>query len=215
MAKGNFAACHAVTSGWEGGWSNHDADPGGATMYGITVGTLSKWRGRKVPKAEVKALTRSEAEQIYKAWYWDKVKADELPAGVDLVIYDYAVNSGPSRAAKALQRAVGVKQDGAIGPVTLAAVRKVDPVEIVETVCAQRLAFLRRLGTWGDFGKGWSNRVNDVLFKGVKMASRGSKIPTPSPKPNPDTSKSGQGILAAIIAAIASILKSIFGGRNA
>lgn len=201
MAKGNFHACHAITARWEGGWSDHDRDPGGATMYGVTIGTLSKWRGRKVTKAEVKALTRKEAEQIYKAWYWDAVKGDKLPAGVDLAVYDFSVNSGPARARKYLQRAVGVKQDGAIGPVTMEAVNKADPVELIETLCGHRMKFLKGLSTWDAFGKGWTNRVNDVTFQAVKMV--GSKPAAPS-LPN---GKSG-GFLAILARILRLILKA-------
>jgi len=202
MAKGNFHACHAVTAAWEGGWSDHDRDPGGATMYGVTIGTLSKWRGRQVTKAEVKALTRSEAEQIYKAWYWDAVKGDQLPAGIDLVIYDFAVNSGPSRAARALQEALGVRQDGAIGPVTLAALSKADAHTVINAVCDGRMAFLCELFTWDAFGKGWSNRVTDVRKKAKGMVGK----PTSAPMSNGTNS----GKSATFFSLILSFLSNLF-----
>lgn len=202
MAQGNFHACHAVTAAWEGSWSDHDRDPGGATMYGITIGTLSKWRGRQVTKAEVKALTRSEAEQIYKAWYWDAVKADHLPAGVDLVIYDFAVNSGPGRAAKTLQKAVGVKQDGAIGPVTLAAVAKADHRTLINLVCDGRMAFLRGLKTWGTFGRGWSNRVTDVRKQAQAMVGVRAKPVPAKPADTPAT-----GLLTALFQFLANLFR--------
>lgn len=205
MAKGNFHACHAITARWEGGWSDHDRDPGGATMYGVTIGTLSKWRGRPVTKAEVKALSRSEAEQIYKAWYWDTVKGDYLPAGIDLVIYDYGVNSGPARARKALQKALGVAQDGSIGPVTIAAAREAHPMTVINAVCDGRMAFLRGLSTWDAFGKGWSNRVLDVRKKALGMAMSG-----PPRKEDDPIAAPKQNLLSILIA----FIKRIFGGRK-
>jgi len=213
MAKGNFLACHTTTAKWEGGWSDHDADPGGATMFGITIATLSRWRGRDVTKAEVKALTRAEAENIYKGWYWDKVRADDLPAGIDLVVYDYAVNSGPGRAIKHLQRVLGVAEDGIIGQMTLAAVRAATPEQIINKLCDQRMAFLKGLPTWSTFGNGWTRRVSDVRTHALAMVMddrMAANPPTPTPKPQtspsatPAPGKGKGGLIGLIIAAIAA-----------
>lgn len=146
----------------EGGYVDDENDNGGATNMGITIGTLSDWRGYQASKDEVKSLTRKEATEIYKKWYWDPVKADHLPSGVDIVVFDMAVNAGPSRAAKILQETIGVTPDGKIGPRTLAAVKAMDPAEVVKYYTEARMGFYRRLDDWQHFGRGWTNRARKV-----------------------------------------------------
>lgn len=151
----------------EGGFVNHPSDPGGATNKGVTIGTL---RGLgmdldgdgDVDVADLKALTTADAVKVYKQFYWDKVEADHLPVGIDYATADFAVNSGPSRAAKYLQKALGVTQDGDIGPKTLAAAAGADPSQVVSDLCDARLAFMRGLSIWSDFGRGWTSRVSGV-----------------------------------------------------
>lgn len=158
----------------EGGWVDHPKDPGGATMEGVTLATFQRMIKRDATKAQLRAITQSQLEVIYRRGYWDVVIADELPLGIDYAIFDYAVNSGPDRAVKALQKAVGVNQDGRIGPITLNAVAINQPSEIIERVCATRLAFLKRLKTWPTFGKGWGRRVADVKEVALAMSRQGA-----------------------------------------
>ncbi len=146
----------------EGGYVEHPADPGGATKFGITPSTLARARGRPVSAAEVRELTQAEAADIYRRFYWEAVRADALPPGVDEAVFDLAVHSGPGRAVKLLQRLLGVAEDGIIGPKTLAALAERDPASLVEALAAARLAFLQRLPTWPVFGRGWSRRVREV-----------------------------------------------------
>ena len=155
----------------EGGYVDHPRDPGGATNLGVTIGTLRAWRGRPVSKADVKALTKEEATAIYKAQYWDKVAGDDLPAGLDYAMFDFGINSGPSRAVKFLQRILGVKADGVIGVMTLEAVRQRPAVALISELCNARLAWLRRLKTWGTFGKGWTCRIEHVRATALSFAS--------------------------------------------
>jgi lysozyme family protein len=166
-----FSRCVAEVLRHEGGYVDHPKDPGGATNRGITLTTLADWRGRDVSKVEVQALTEKEAREIYRARYWNAVQGDALPAGVDLALFDFAVNSGPSRAVRTLQWQLGVPADGAIGPVTLAAVRKVNAARLAGDLCRARLAFLRGLPTWDTFGKGWTARVVDVERAALGMVS--------------------------------------------
>lgn len=166
-----FDACHAITAKWEGGWSDHPADPGGKTMYGITQATLSSWLGRPATATEIRSLTKTQALAIYRDRYWRPVSGDELPAGVDLCVYDFGVNSGPSRAVKSLQTALGVKADGWVGELTIAALRNANPRDLINTLCDRRLAFLKSLPTWGSFGKGWANRVADIRKRAIAMAA--------------------------------------------
>lgn len=154
----------------EGGYVDHPRDPGGATNLGVTIGTLSGHLGRKATKQEVRALTVQAVAPIYRKGYWDAVRADHLASGVDLVTFDAAVNSGPARSARWLQRAVGVKQDGKIGPVTLQAAAKRDAKTVIRAATDIRLAFLRGLKTFDVFGRGWSRRVGEIRALGLLWA---------------------------------------------
>jgi len=154
----------------EGGFVNHPRDPGGATNRGITLATFRRYIKRGGTVADLKSMTDAQAVAVYKAEYWDAVQADLLPVGVDYAVADFAVNSGPSRAAKYLQAVVGVAQDGRIGPVTLAAVGRLNAVRVIEKLCRDRMNFLRRLKTWPDFGRGWTRRVTDVRTDAIADA---------------------------------------------
>lgn len=166
-----FERCHEITARWEGGWSDHAADPGGKTMYGITQATLSSYLGRPASDAEIRNLSKSTATAIYRRNYWDRVAGGVLPPGVDLCVYDWGVNSGPSRAVKALQSVVGVEPDGWIGDVTLKAIRARPRRELIDELCDRRMKFLRGLKTFKTFGKGWTNRVNDIRKRALAMAA--------------------------------------------
>lgn len=190
MAKGTFAKAMPHVFSEEGGYVDHPKDPGGATNMGITLATLSAWEGGKVSKAEVKALTKSKATDIYRENYWNKVAGDDLPAGVDYAVFDFAINSGPARAVKMLQKVVGVDQDGVIGAKTLAAVRKMAADRIISELCDARLAWLKTLGTFKTFGRGWTARVSRVRSRALAF-SRDS-APVPSPVPQVPTGKAVQ-----------------------
>lgn len=168
----------------EGGYVDHPSDPGGATNLGITRKTLARWRKvspwTDLPKSEVKALTKATVAPIYRAFYWDEIRGDDLPAGLDCAVFDYAVNSGPGRAAMALQRLVFVADDGEIGPITLAAVAKRKPAEIINALCDERMAFLRRLSTFPVFGKGWTTRVAGVRKVAIEMAAEAKPVTQPT-----------------------------------
>ncbi|TFZ55893.1 hypothetical protein E4V01_20460 [Methylorubrum sp. Q1] len=206
MAAASFERALALVLAHEGGYVDHPADPGGATNLGVTIGTLSDWLGRPASKAEVKALTRATVAPIYRKNYWDRVRGDELPAGVDYCVFDFAVNSGVGRAIPAFQRAIGVADDGKIGPLTLGAAREKPAVQTVERICADRLAFLRQLSTWGTFGKGWSRRVEGVRADALAMARVAPPVPAlppvatgpvvapipTAPQPSPSTSLLGR-----------------------
>lgn len=170
MAKANFDACLAHVFASEGGYVDHPKDPGGATNHGITLDTLSGWRGRKVTKAEVKALTKAEAAQIYRKLYWDKVRGDDLPAGLDLIAFDACVNSGAYRGARWLQQGLGVTADGSIGPKTLASAHGAMRQQVIPRCIQARKNFLLSLSTWPTFGRGWSNRLVSVEAAALKMA---------------------------------------------
>ena len=190
MAKGTFAKAMPHVFSEEGGYVDLKADPGGATNLGITLATLSAWEGRKVSKAEVRALTKAKATEIYRANFWDKIAGDDLPAGVDYAVFDFCINSGPARAVKMLQKVVGVDQDGIIGAKTLAAVRNISADRVINGLCDARLAWLKTLGTFKTFGKGWTSRVSRVRSRALAF-SRDS-APVPSPVPQVPTGKAVQ-----------------------
>lgn len=154
----------------EGGYVDHPLDPGGATNMGITRRTLARWRKVapwwRLPKSAVRTLGRSEAERIYKSLYWDRCAGDRLPAGLDLAVFDFAVNSGPQRAVKTLQKLVGARPDGIIGDLTMSALRKriaeIGIAGLIDALCGKRLGFLQRLSAFAVFGRGWRARVEEV-----------------------------------------------------
>lgn len=178
--KETFAKVMPHLFAHEGGYVDHPLDPGGDTNMGITLGTLSDWRGKPVSKAQVKALTKAEATDIYRARYWSVIRGDDLPAGVDYAVFDFAVNSGSSRAAKFLQKIVNVEQDGVIGSITLGAVKANDPRALVRALCDDRLKWLKTLAGWKTFGKGWERRVSEVRDVAQGLASGAPESPTPA-----------------------------------
>lgn len=155
----------------EGGYSNHPKDPGGATNRGVTQRVYTAWlRQNGQQSRDVREITYSEIRSIYRTQYWDMVRGDDLPHGVDYAVFDFAVNSGPGRAAQFAQRIVGVPDDGAIGSVTLAAILDADPIGLCADLCDNRLAWLRRLSTFPTFGRGWTRRVQNVRARSIDMA---------------------------------------------
>ncbi len=156
-----------VITKYEGGYGWDRADPGGPTKYGITCYDLAEHRHQKMDSMSrwapiVKAMTLQEAEDIYVTKYATACRFNDLKSGPDCAILDFGINSGSSRAIKFSQRIVGTTQDGVLGPVTLAAINKMDANHFVDALCDARLVFLRALATWRTFGKGWSNRVADL-----------------------------------------------------
>lgn len=148
----------------EGGYVNHPKDPGGATNKGVTQRVYDSWRrARNLSVQSVREIRDNEVEAIYRTQYWDAVRGDDLPSGVNYAVFDFAVNSGPKRAIRFLQREIGVADDGVIGNVTLGALRDVkDMADLVRRFCAARMEWLKTLSTFSTFGRGWSKRVMGV-----------------------------------------------------
>lgn len=165
----NFEQCLALVLKHEGGFVNHPKDPGGMTNLGVTKKVWEEWVGHPVDEAAMRALGPSDVAPLYKKNYWDKIKGDQLPIGVDYACFDLAVNSGVGRAAKTLQQAVGVSADGVIGPATLDAVEAANPRDLATEICDIRLKFLQSLPIFATFGKGWTRRVSEVEETAFKM----------------------------------------------
>jgi lysozyme family protein len=154
----------------EGGYTNNPKDPGGMTNLGVTRTNWELYLDRDVTEADMRALTPEMVKPFYKKNYWDRIRGDELPSGVDYAAYDLAVNSGTGRAAKYLQQIAGVTADGVIGPRSIEAIKNCDAEDVVDEICNMRMTFLEGLGTFETFGKGWTTRVNDVKAKATEMA---------------------------------------------
>lgn len=167
--KANFANALRLLLEHEGGYVNHPDDPGGVTNLGVTKEVWEEWRGRPVTDKEMRSLTPEIVAPMYKRKYWDKIAGDHLPAGLDLAVFDFAVNSGPGRAAKVLQRILGVTPDGDIGPQTLMAVGSMPLKKVLNDYNAARMSFLMALPAWDTFGKGWGRRVAEVTSQAATM----------------------------------------------
>lgn len=143
----------------EGGLVEHPNDPGGLTKYGISQ--------RAYPGENIRELTLERAKEIYRRDYWSRIRGDELPAGVGLCLFDYAVNSGVSQAVRTLQRVLGVTIDGSFGPATLAAVMARPTRALIVDLQAERLLFLARLTTFDTFGRGWTRRILSTALEAI------------------------------------------------
>lgn len=174
-----FKVSIAETLRHEGGYVNHPIDPGGMTNLGVTRKTWAAFTGRKVSQVtegEMRALTVEKVMPVYHQGYWQAVRADELPGGVDFAVFDIAVNSGPVRAIKMLQKAINqhgrmkVFVDGKIGPKTIQAAHMVNVFDLIESLSQVRLNFYFDLSTFKTFGRGWSRRLLLVAIFATRMA---------------------------------------------
>jgi lysozyme family protein len=161
----------------EGGFTDDVRDPGnklpdgrpGSTMLGVTQHNWENHVGHQVTHDQMRKLTPADVEPLYKRKYWDAVRADELPGGVDYLIFDMGVNAGPGRSIKLLQTALGLNADGGLGPITMAAVQAADPIDLIDKFSQAKEDFYRSLSTFDVYGKGWLNRVAAVKVKAGSM----------------------------------------------
>lgn len=163
--KVNFEAALAETLKWEGGFVNHPDDPGGMTYKGITAKTYAEFTGRRlstITEKEMRELPDTLISQIYKRKYWDAVKGDQLPSGLDILVFDFAVHSGPGRAIKELQECINVPVDGILGPITLKHINTFPIEQIIKEYVQARVDFLKQIKVFNVFGKGWLRRVAGV-----------------------------------------------------
>jgi lysozyme family protein len=170
MSAANFSKCLDMLLHHEGGFVNHPDDPGGMTNLGVTKAVYEKYIKRNATEAEMRALTKIDVSPIYRSNYWDRGHCDDLPSGVDWSVFDWGVNSGMGRAAKALQRVVGVTADGAIGPMTIKATHDMKPQDVIVKMHSSRQSFYESLTTFKTFGRGWSRRNDETLEAALEMA---------------------------------------------
>ena len=168
-----FNRCLVEVLKHEGGYVDHKKDPGGATNLGVTKRVWEEWVGHEVTKDEIKALTRDDVKPLYRKKYWDVCRCDDLPAGLDYVVFDIAVNLGPRQAAKFLQSAVGATADGIIGNGTITCVKRstLSVKELIDTICNRRELFYKSLPTFPTFGRGWLKRNDEVRQKAIQMGT--------------------------------------------
>lgn len=171
MAAANYPFCLKQILKYEGGYTNDAADPGGPTNFGITIIDARKYWKADASAADVRSMPLSAATTIYKAHYWDAVRGDDLPDGVDLATFDPAVNSGVGRSNIWLGQALGTAKRDYPTLATLATAAK-DKAAVCRAICQKRLSFLHALRTWSVFGKGWGSRVANVQALSVTMAQR-------------------------------------------
>ena len=155
----NFETAFDLLITHEGGFSNHPDDPGGATMYGITE-AVARENGYT---GAMRDLTLDFAKSVYRKKYWDACRCDQMPDQLRYPLFDGAVNSGPGQSTKWLQVALGVKTDGAIGPVTQQAANNCFPAIVRQKMVGNRLRFMTELKNWPSFSKGWSRRIAAIL----------------------------------------------------
>jgi lysozyme family protein len=157
----------------EGGYVWDKDDAGGETNLGVTIGAWGAYLGRAIKPGEMKALTREQVKPFYKQMYWDKVKGDDLPKGVDYAVFDFAVNAGVGRATKFLQRAVGAIDDGVIGAGTLALIAKTAAKTLIDNFSKQKEDFYRGLAeknpSQQKFLNGWLTRLSHVHNDAIDM----------------------------------------------
>ena len=168
--QSNYDKCLETILHHEGGYVNHPKDPGGETNLGVTKRVYEEWGGTK----DMKDLTVEDVAPIYKKNYWDRVKGDDLPNGLDLCIFDFAVNAGPGRAAKMIQKMIGVTVDGGIGPNTLRALGLYEEevggvAEVIVEYQKQRQLYYESLSTFDTFGRGWTRRVDETTITATEM----------------------------------------------
>lgn len=180
MTAKNFDDCFKKLVVHEGGFTDDPRDPGnkrgdghgnqGSTNHGVTAKAWADYTGKPAPIELMKALTIEDVKQMYRDMYWDAVRADDLPSGLDWSAFDWCVNSGPRPVSKAIQRCVGATADGAIGPKTLATVvEHGDPRKIIHYVFEVRQRYYESLKTFEIYGKGWTRRNKETLEQAEKM----------------------------------------------
>ncbi len=197
----------------EGGYSNHPSDPGGPTKFGITIHDYRRFIKADATAADVQAMTLDAATRIYRAKYWDALRCDALPAGVDYAVFDYGVNSGVGRSGKVLRRILRLPDNSSVvDHAVIAAARAADAKALAGAICDERLRFLQSLRTWPVFGKGWGRRVADVRAVALALAG-GGRLPasreaaTPGRAAVPLAKGAQQGSAGAVAAAGAATVQ--------
>ncbi len=166
----SFETSHAFVQKWEGGFVDDQFDPGGVTKWGVTIRTLLA-KGLDlnndgvIDRRDIIDMTPDQALDIYRRDYWVAAACPRLPPALALVVYDCAVNQGVGRASRILQKSIGVKVDGIVGKLTIAAVNRKwasDPDRLLGEFCARRAVHYSSLALVIRYGLGWFRRLFDA-----------------------------------------------------
>lgn len=176
MSADNFDEALQRILADEGGYTNDPNDPGGPTNYGITIYDARMYWKRDATALDVRNMPIDAAKQIYRTRYWDAMRCDDLPDGLDYAVMDYGVNSGIGRPPRVLEKLMGLTVDGTFDDVLISRIAERDADYLIDKLCDERLAFLQSLRTWRYFGRGWGARVDRVRSVAHKM-SAGRKTP--------------------------------------
>jgi lysozyme family protein len=172
MTAADYNACEARVLAHEGGYTNDARDPGGPTNWGITLEDARLYWKRNATAADVRAMPVSVAKDIYRSKYWNALRCDDLPAGVDDTVFDYGVNSGVGRAGKVLRRVMGLPDDDwHVTSVVMIPLSRRDPAAVIKAINDERLKFLQHLSTWRTFGGGWAKRVAEVRAYSLALSA--------------------------------------------
>jgi lysozyme family protein len=199
----------------EGGYSNHPADPGGPTNYGITLAVARRHWKAGATAADLRAMPKSIAEDIYRRHYAAPLRYDDLPAGIDYCVLDYGINSGIGRAGKVLRRVLGLSDNtSTVTDGVIAAVTGRDPRPVINAICDERLRFLRSLRTWPVFGRGWERRVREVRELSLSLSGMAAQpeppvltnkpAPGKGEVPQPRAAQAGAGAAIATAGTVAA-----------
>jgi lysozyme family protein len=170
--KQNYNYCLTQVLKSEGGYTNDPKDHGGPTNYGITIADYRAYINKSGTASDVKNMHLADAQSIYRTKYWNALGCDDLPSGVDYTVFDYGVNSGISRANSVYKR-LALKYPNAGGTYDEA------PVDLINAINDERLAYMKSLKTWPHFGAGWGTRVARVRADSIKLAT-GTNTPVHS-----------------------------------
>ncbi len=188
MAERDYEACIIRVLAHEGSEYTdgiHPYDPGGPTRWGITIADVRQFLKPGATADDVKRLTKQQAMEIYKKHYWNPIRGDELPAGIDYVLYDYGINSGISRAGKVLRRVLGLSdKDWHITDDVLAQLNRRDIAKVINAICDERMRFLQGLGIWPTYARGWTTRVREVRAFSLQLAKGAVALPQPTAIPS-------------------------------
>jgi lysozyme family protein len=172
MSTGNFQSCLKEVLKHEGGFVNHPKDPGGMTNLGVTKATYESYVGHVVTEQTMRSLTQTTVSQLYLERYWNKLRCDDIPLGLDLCVFDFGVNAGPGRSARFLQKMIGAIQDGSLGPRSIIManeyVKKNGNDMAIEQFQLARKTYYTQLATFSTFGKGWLRRVNEITLRALE-----------------------------------------------
>jgi lysozyme family protein len=222
MSASSYDRALARVLAHEGGYTDHPSDPGGPTNFGITIHDYRRYIQANGTARDVKNMKLADAAKIYRARYWDTLRCDELPAGLDYAVFDYGVNSGIGRAAKVMQRLLGQVPSGSMTDAAIAGVRNSSPQALIARLCDERLAFLKSLRTWPVFGAGWGRRVAEVRRDALSMAqgalqgsivlpSTSGAAPGKGEVPAPKVARSGTAAASVAAGAGAAQVAHAFG----